>query len=101
MIINKEIDINNKKKSDIENILKENDFPELGKSFNDNTLSYDYLLSMPLYNLTKEKLDELRNNKDTKEAEYNELNNKNHIDIWLDELNLLEKMYTKWIKNKK
>ena len=100
MIINKEIDINNKKKCDIENILKENKFPELGKSFNDTSLSYEYLLSMPLYNLTKEKLDELRNNNDMKEIEYNELNDKNPIDIWLEELNLLEKMYKKWIKNK-
>ena len=66
MIINKEIDINNKKRSEIEILLEENEFPKLDK-FNDKSkLSYDYLLAMPIYNLTNEKIEELKNQKNDK-----------------------------------
>ena len=102
MIINKEIDINNKKRSEIETLLEENEFPKLDK-FNDKSkLSYDYLLAMPIYNLTNEKIEELKNQKNDKEIEYTELKNKTEKDIWLEELDNLEQKYIKWFnKNHK
>lgn len=100
MIINKEININNIKKLELEIILKNKKFPVLGKSYNDTKESYDYLLSMPLYNLTKEKIDELQKLMNDKEIEYNELNNKSITTIWLEELDILTDKYNKWINKK-
>ena len=100
MIINKEIDINNKKRNDIEIILETNEFPKLSKSLNDDKISYDYLLSMPIYNLTNEKIEEFKKNQKEKETEYNDLQHKTENSIWLDELNILETKYIKWINKK-
>lgn len=48
--------------------------------------SYDYLLRMPIYSLTKEKLDEIKEKiKDTKEL-INVLKNKNSETLWLEDL---------------
>ena len=65
-------------------------------------------LKMQLWNLTKEKIDDLLNIIDTKENEYNELLNKTEKQIWLDELNELEsalpklpKSFSKSLEDKK
>ena len=100
MIINNEIDIHNKKKYEIELMLENNNFPRLGKSNDDQKISYDYLLTMPLYNLTNEKIEDLKKQRQDKEIEYNELLNKTEKMIWLEELNLLEQKYIKWYNKK-
>jgi hypothetical protein len=55
LVIDKKLIINNKKKVDLEKELEELEFPKLSKNE-----SYDYLLNMPIYNLTKEKVDHLK-----------------------------------------
>ena len=100
MITNKEIDISNKKKTEIELILENNDFPKLGKSNDDSKISFDYLLSMPLYNLTNEKIEELKKQMTDKETDYNDLISKSETTIWLEELDALEQKYTKWYNKK-
>lgn len=101
LVINKKLSIHNKKRIDIENELIKLEFKKLGKSKNDiNNLSFDYLLSMPIYNLTFEKIEELQQQEKEKEAEYEELNAKSIENIWLDELNILETKYKKWVDNK-
>lgn len=101
LVINKKLNINNKKKIDIENELLELEFKKLGKSKNDlNNLSFDYLLSMPIYNLTFEKIEELKKQEKDKQIEYDNLKDKTIHDIWLDELNILETKYKKWFENK-
>lgn len=93
MIIEGKLEINNKKKLDIESKLEEFTFPRLGKNKDDDKLSYDYLLTMPVYNLTKEKIDELKKQSNDKETEFNTLKNLTCEEIWLSELNeLLEKI---------
>ena len=63
--------------------------------------SYDYLLAMPLWNLTFEKVEELKKQRNLKQIEFDNLKAKSVEDIWLSELdNLLEK-YLIWIENKK
>jgi hypothetical protein len=84
MIINKEIIVNNKKKSDIEEDLIKHKFTKIDDGYN-------YLLSMPIYNLTKEKIEELKLNKDKKEEQYKILLGLTIEQIWLDELSKLEK----------
>jgi len=97
-IIENKLEINNKKKNDIELKLIELGFPKLGKNKDDDKVSYDYLLSLPVYNLTKEKIDELKKNKNDKDVEFNELNDLSSEEIWSNELDLLLEKYEHWSK---
>ncbi len=99
MVVEKKLEINNKKKQEIEDKLEKLKFPQLGKN-KDDKQSYDYLLSMPLYNLTQEKIEELKQQQDEKETEYKELNEKTIQEIWLKELDELEVKYEKWYQKK-
>ena len=106
LIVDKKLDINNKKKSEIEEKLEELKFPRLGKTKNDTDISYQYLLSMPIYSLSKEKIDELKKQEKDKQSEYNELEKLSPEEIWTFELDKLETLYDKWtckeiIKTKK
>jgi DNA topoisomerase-2 len=95
-IIENKLEINNKKRAVIEEKLTEFGFPKLGKNKDDEKVSYDYLLSLPVYNLTKEKIDELKKNKDDKETEFNELNDLSPEEIWSNELGILLEKYQSW-----
>ena len=97
LIVNKKLVINNKKKDDIEIELENLKFPKLGKN---EDISYNYLLSMPLYNLTEEKINELKKQEEDKQTEFDDLTNTTPEKIWLNELDKLEKDYDKWIKHK-
>ena len=100
MVVEKKIEVNNKKRDEIENKLEKLKFPKLGRNKDDTKESYDYLLSMPIYNLTYEKIEELKKQQDNKEAEYKELNSTLEQDIWLNELDVLEAEYNKWYDKK-
>jgi DNA topoisomerase-2 len=86
MIINKELKINNRKRLEIEIKLEEHKFPKFGKDKDDTNLTYNYLLSMPLYNLTKEKIKELQKDMNDKDIEYNTLDENSIRDMWKTEL---------------
>ena len=94
-VIKKEIKINNRKKADIESKLFVLKYPKLGKDE-----SYQYLLGMPIYSLTFEKVQELQKQKNDKEIEYEKLKKTDIKDIWKSELNELLKEYNKWLDEK-
>jgi DNA topoisomerase-2 len=100
MVVEKKLEVNNKKRDEIENKLEKFKFPKLGRNKDDPKKSYDYLLSMAIYNLTYEKIEELKQQQDSKEVEYEELNLLSEQDIWLNELNILEAEYIKWYDKK-
>jgi DNA topoisomerase-2 len=100
MVVQKELEINNKKKQEIEESLIKNNFPKFGKNKSDNKLTYDYLLSMPIYNLSYEKIEELKKQHQDKETEYKELDILTPENIWSNELDILEEEYLKWYKLK-
>jgi len=79
MVVNEELIINKRKRGEIEDDLEENDFKKINNTF-------DYLLNMPIYQLTFEKIEELKKQKEIKETEYNKLNKMKPHDIWKDEL---------------
>jgi DNA topoisomerase-2 len=85
LVIDKKINVNNRKKSEIETDLESHDFPRIKNNF-------DYLLSMPIYNLTFEKVEELKKQKQDKETEYNELKEKTINIMWMEELEKLEQV---------
>jgi DNA topoisomerase-2 len=86
MVIENKIVINNRKKIDIEQDLVKNEFPKLSTGEN---VSYDYLLGMPIYQLTFEKLEKLKSELDEKTNEYKTLESILPIDIWKSELKAL------------
>ena len=51
---------------------------------------YDYLLKMPIYNLTKDKIDEFNTQLADRKMEYNILENKNQTQLWDDDLMVLK-----------
>ena len=81
MVVNDELIVNKRKKTELETDLADNDFPKLGAN-----KSYDYLLGMAIYQLTYEKIEELKKQKDIKDAEYNKLYKMKPHDIWKIEL---------------
>jgi len=89
MVVKNELVVNNRKKIDIEKDLELNNFPKLSK--NTDTISYDYLLSLTIYQLTFEKIEKLKKDMDEKQAEYNMLKEITPIDMWKNELNELLK----------
>jgi DNA topoisomerase-2 len=93
MIVDKKLEINDKKKIEIEVQLEKHKFPKIENSYN-------YLLSMPIYNLTREKIEELKKQEEEKQADFDVLVEKTPQKIWLEDLSELENVYDKWIENK-
>lgn len=100
MVVEKKLEVSNKKRSEIEEKLEKHKFPKLGRSKDDAKVSYDYLLSMPIYNLTYEKIEELKKQQEDKNSEYEDLDSKSAQDIWNKELDTLEEEYNKWYNKK-
>ena len=63
--------------------------------------SYNYLLSMPIYNLTQEKIEELKKQENEKQTEYDTLVKMKPHDLWLIDLDNFENAYDSWIEAKK
>ena len=94
MKLEKKIKIENRKKDVLVKKLEDLKFPLI-----DN--SYDYLLGMPLWNLTFEKVEELKRQRNLKQIEHDNLLKKSVEDIWLEELEVLETKYLQWMEAKK
>ena len=89
--ISGEIIISNRTKANLLQQLVDRNYPEVEGD-------YDYLIKMPIYNLTKERIEELNNEKDIKTEMFSNLESKEIYDIWKDELKNLEKEYLKILK---
>ena len=100
MIVDKKLVVNNKKRTELEEELEKLKFPKMGKNKSDTDSNYNYLLSMPIYNLTMEKIEELKKQQSDKENQYEELDKLTIEKMWLIELDKLEKEYIKFINNK-
>ena len=59
--------------------------------------SYDFLISMPIYNLTKEKVEELLSEKEELEGRLAVLKTKTDKDLWEEDLKIFESEYKKHI----
>jgi DNA topoisomerase-2 len=100
--INNEIQIIDMDDDDIYEQLEEREYIKFPKNPNeidnvDDELTYDYLLNMMIRTLTKKKMNELKNKHELKKTEYNELLEKNIIDIWKYDLNNFKEMYIKYL----
>lgn len=109
-IIDGELVIHKKKKELIISELKARQFKAFSEksedSLEDNANMYDYLLSMPLWSLTFERVEKLNNEKKLKEEELNKLLVLTPRELWridlralLDQLNTQDYMYSLECKN--
>ena len=80
--------INNKSKADIIEQLEKMEYP---KKENE----YDYLLRMPIYNLTKEKIDEFNQLLNNKQTEFDNLSVKTPKGLWSHDLDSLKNYLVK------
>ena len=62
--------------------------------------SYDYITTMPLFNLTYEKIEELNSKLKEKEEELYLVKTTPATDVWKKELKELRTEYNKWYKEK-
>lgn len=110
-VIDKKILINNQAKSKIIEQLEKAEFPKMfnGKLYKSDGLkslkskdreaaNYDFLIKMPLYNLTKERIEELKKECDTLTAELESIKKKTDLMIWEEDLKEFEKHYEVFMK---
>jgi len=90
-VVDEHITIYKQTKDKIKEQLVERDYPKVNKS-------YDYLLNLPIYTLSKEEIDKLLKEKDLLLTQHTLLTNQSTKDMWLEELDLFEKGYSKFLK---
>ena len=80
--------------------LKELKFPRLAKRINvsDEEKSYQYLINMPLWSLTFEKIEELANEEIDIQRILDDYKNLPISDMWINELDEFVKAYNIWTK---
>ena len=96
-IIENKLKIMNRKKNDIEEYLIKNQFPKKKMDDKDN---YDYLIKMPIWNLTYEKKEELLKELNNKKDILSNIKNKKLEKMWLEDLEVFEKDYNKYYDNR-
>jgi DNA topoisomerase-2 len=96
-IIENKLKIMNRKKNDIEEYLIKNEFP---KKKMDDKNNYDYLIKMPIWNLTYEKKEELLKELNNKKDILSNIKNKKLEKMWLEDLEVFEKDYNKYYDNR-
>ena len=60
---------------------------------------YDYLLRMPIWSLTADKVRKLKNDIDSLQQKTDKLKATTEQEMWLRELDEFEKAYRKWLVN--
>ncbi len=75
----KKIHMRKQTEKDVEDYLKQEEFPKKENSFN-------YLLNLPMRMMTKEQMDKLQNEIDKVNQDINLLQNKTNKELWLDDL---------------
>jgi DNA topoisomerase-2 len=98
-VISNKLIIYKKQKQILIDELSKNEYPELSTNINIKP-SYDYLVGMPMWSLTQEKIDELESNFKEKEQDLIIYKNISIYDLWLNELESLENVYEKWYNDK-
>lgn len=113
-IIETKLRVQNRKKMDvIEEMIKRGykSFPKNSKDTGDaaeeeqddavSASDFDYLLGMPIYSLTMEKAQQLRADRDEKQAELDQLLSKTPKDLWKDDLNAFSEEWINILKSDK
>lgn len=87
-VLDDTIDLRGKKNADVSKMLQ-----EMAYDTNDDDESYAYLVKMPMNSVTRENVDRLKSERDTKLAELEELHKTSETQIWTRELTELSNAY--------
>jgi DNA topoisomerase-2 len=90
-VMDKTIVVFKQKLKDIENKLEELKFPRM-----DSGNTYNYLLSMKIYNFTEDEINKLNDDHSSKKEQLEELENKTLHDLWTEDLDDFDEAYNKW-----
>ena len=74
--------------------LTEHKFPKISIK-EDQEPSFDYLMSMDLYKLTEEEIEELKKKKEMKQLEFDELSGTSSTDLWINDIDKFVESYKK------
>ena len=80
-----------KRKAEIVNQLEQRLFPKIEDSF-------DYLLKMPIYTLSMDKIDELNSKIDNLEKTFEDLQGESREDLWLQDMDMIKLKSVKQVK---
>ena len=94
--MNGEIILNRRKEEDIFRELEEKMFDKMNEDANDNG-GYSYLMRLNIRSFTEEKIQELDNEIAKLQQNYDTLFETKETDIWLRELDDVEKEYYSWL----
>ena len=97
-IFDKKIKIEKQKKEVIIDRLVELKYPKLAKNVLNPDKSYAYLIELPLWSLTYEKVEELKSQLEDIRKVLEDYKNKTVEEIWLSELEEFEISYKQWLK---
>lgn len=89
-VVTKKIDVTRMKKSELEEHLTSSNYLLVNDT-------YDYLLRIPIYNLTTDKVKELEDEYKKAEATLHDIQSKTEASMWVDELDAFEKEYEKFV----
>ncbi len=98
-IFDKKIKIEKQKKDVVIARLVELKYPKLAKNVNNPDKSYSYLIELPLWSLTYEKIEELKAQLEEIERVLDDYKKKTVEEIWLDEITEFEEAYKVWLKD--
>jgi DNA topoisomerase-2 len=85
-VVNEEVKVSKLKKIELEKYLETNNYLLVNDT-------HDYLLRIPIYNLTKDKVAEIEDEYKKAEQNLNDIRNKTEKQMWLEELGVFEKEY--------
>lgn len=96
-ILENKIIINKRTKVDIEKQILENNFKPLSNNIDvlESDKNFNYLLNMPIYNLSIEQIEILENQKSIIEEELGKVDSLSPANIWIQELKELKKIIAK------
>lgn len=89
-VVSKELDVTKLRKTELEDYLTAQDYLVVNNSF-------DYLLRIPIYNLTVDKVTELEEEFKKAQSVLDDVHRKTESQMWLDELEYFEKEYEKYV----
>ncbi|KAJ2783551.1 DNA topoisomerase 2, partial [Coemansia interrupta] len=111
-IIQKKLVVNNRKRADLINELRQRDYTPMPKTAKaavagdpdseqaaetEDASDYDYLLTMPIWNLTQEKVEKLLKEKDLIQKKLEELLALTPIDLWTTDLDEVERQWNEMV----
>jgi DNA topoisomerase II len=101
--LSRTLKIERESKQSVIDQLKALGYPELTYSItaSEDKQSYDYLLTMHISSLTKEKIEELENQRDSKQEEFDDYSSIGEKELWRREINDFMTAYDKWMQEKR